>query len=430
MLNLLLLLLFLSCVGVTAAWIAENPGSVTIYWFDYRIDTSFAFLLVLALLSAIALAYTYILLRKIAIAPYHFADRKSIRNYRKGMEELTYGVAALAAADSREAAAHTRKAEKFLGRTPLTLLLSAQIARSEGDDETTRNLLGQMLEHKETEYLAARFLSDSASKQQLFPKALALAQRAHTLNPKGVVPLLSLHVRMGEWNEAMHVVHKAKRKGSLTRAQIRHYEAIVSLKQARQLLDTNHPEPALAAAKRAVKSEGDFAPCVAVAARAYTACGQPDKALRLLSGAWKKEPHALLASAFLDAAAKLPAEKQMKAAGRMASLRPESNESDMLLAQAAMLSRDWIAARKALTNALAKAETVRTCQLMAKVEQGEYPDFDISSKWIARSATALSDPGWVCGACGKAALLWDTHCPECDSFDTLEWKSRDMTFAG
>ena len=58
MINILLLQLFLACTGIVGAWIAENPGIVSIYWFDYRIDTSFAFLMLVALLSAILLSYT------------------------------------------------------------------------------------------------------------------------------------------------------------------------------------------------------------------------------------------------------------------------------------------------------------------------------------------------------------------------------------
>src|SRR5688572_6132532 len=131
MINLLLLLLFLACLGITAAWIAENPGSVTIYWFDYRIDTSFAFLLLLAILAAITLSYAYIFIRRVILSPGDFLERRSIKHYRKGLTELTFSVAALAAADIKKAETHTRKAEALLGRTPMTLLLSAQIARSQ-----------------------------------------------------------------------------------------------------------------------------------------------------------------------------------------------------------------------------------------------------------------------------------------------------------
>lgn len=429
MINLLLLLFFLTCVGLTASWIAENPGSVTIYWFDWRIDTSFAFLLVLAVVTAFTLAYLYILLRHIALAPEYFSRQRRISHYKKGLNELTYSVAALAAADMKEAASRTRRAEKLLGRTPLTLLLSAQIARSQGDDEKTRTLLAQMLEYRETEYLAARFLSDAAGKQQLFPKALALAQRASLLNPKGIVPLISLYVRLGEWHQAAGAIDKATRKGHLTRAEIRRYRGIIYLQEGLQLLEAGHTHGALTAAKRCLRAQPGFVPCVAFAAKAFAANAQMPKAIRLIYQAWKTQPHPLLTEALLSVIARESGEKQLKIVRKLASYHPESTESQLALGQIAIRQRDWVTARKALTGALEKEETVRTCQLLAEVEQGEYPDFDISSKWIARSAKAIADPTWVCSSCGKDTSQWEAHCHSCNNFDTLEWKRRDLAFA-
>jgi len=282
MINLLLLLFFLGCLGIATAWMAENPGHVTIHWFDYRIDTSFAFLLVMALIAAVVVAYGWILVRRLILAPVHFSERRNLKHYRKGLTELTYSVAALASADTREAEIHTRKAEKLLGRIPLTLLLSAQIARSHGDDAKTRLLLEQMLEHKETEYLAARSLSDAASKQQMFPKALALAERAHALNPKGIESIVSLHTRLGQWQEAMLAIDKAVRKGRITRASMRHYKGCVYLQQGIQLLGEGHSEAALAAARHALKQLPEFTPAVLFAAKAFAANGYKRKSEKLL----------------------------------------------------------------------------------------------------------------------------------------------------
>ena len=36
---------------------------------------------------------------------------------------------------------------------------------------------------------------------------------------------------------------------------------------------------------------------------------------------------------------------------------------------------------------------------------------------------------WVCSACGHAAQEWQAHCPNCEAFDTLEWKKRETHFS-
>src|SRR3954469_14777266 len=108
MINLLLLLVFITCLGITAAWIAENPGDVTIHWFDYRIDTSFAFLLLAALAAALVLTFVTLFIRRLITAPARYAQSRSLTSHRKGLAELTYSVAALAASDVGGAEEHTR----------------------------------------------------------------------------------------------------------------------------------------------------------------------------------------------------------------------------------------------------------------------------------------------------------------------------------
>lgn len=159
MIRLALLLLFLAGVGLASAWMAEHPGDVVIRWFDYRIDTSVAFLALLALLAAGLAIYLAMLASHVASAPRRFREYQRLKHHQRGLAELTFGVAALAAADDGAADRHARKAEKLLGTTPLGLLISAQVAKIRGDDANARLLLMQMLHHRETKHMATRMLN-------------------------------------------------------------------------------------------------------------------------------------------------------------------------------------------------------------------------------------------------------------------------------
>ncbi len=430
MTQLFLLLLFLTCVGITAAWIAENPGNVTMTWFDYRIDTSFAFILLLTLVAALALSVVYIFIHRLIHAPHFFTRQRSAKQQQKGLTELTHSIVALAAADTRAAELHTRKAEKLLGRTPLTLLLSAQVARTQGDDARTQILLEQMLDHKETEYLAARYLSESASKHQHLPKAREMAQRANALNPRGMEPLLSLHIRLKEWQQAIITINKGLRKGQITRADLHRYKGLVYAQHALDLMEQGQDEAALATAKQAVKQLPHFVPAINILARAYLTSQQAPKAISLVHAAWKKQPHIQLAETFRSAISPLPKEKQLKLARKLAALHPSAYASQVLLTQTNMAAGNWATARAELKKALAQSETALACKLMAEIEMAEYADYDAQSRWLNRSANAASDGSWVCSGCGHATKIWDTHCPSCHSFATLEWKQRDMAFVG
>jgi HemY protein len=429
MINLLLLVLFLACLGITAGWIAENPGNVTIYWFDYRVDTSFAFLLLLGIAAAFVLSYAYIFVRRVVLSPGDFLERRSIKHYRKGLTELTFSVAALAAADVKKAEAHTRKAEALLGRTPMTLLLSAQIARSQGDDARTRILLDQMLDYKETEYIAARSLSDAAKKQQIFPEALQMAERAHAINPKEIKSLLSLHVRMGHWQEAQASVQKSLKRRSLTRAEAKHFRGLLYLMQGMQLLATEQHEGALKAASLCLGEIPDFIPAILFAAKAYHANQQEHKALALIRRTWARAPHAQLGALYLSIISSQPKDAQMKLVNKLTGMSPDSIESELLQTQAAINNRQWDVAYKTLNKIIVREESVRACRMMAAVEQGLSSDPNAGGKWFTRSQAAQPDPEWTCMACGHATEAWDIHCPACGSFDTQEWKKRQIKFA-
>ncbi|MDE3060358.1 MAG: hypothetical protein KGJ06_05050 [Pseudomonadota bacterium] len=366
MINLLLLLAALVCFGIATAWVAEHPGSATLYWLDYRIDTSFAFLLLLLALAAFSLAFLYGVLRRLVLAPSRFFEKRRLSHYRKGLQELTHSVAALAAADLGSAELHTRRAEKLLGSLPMTLLLSAQIARSRGDDARTRQLLEQMLDHDETEYLAARSLSEAASKQQLFPKALALAQRAESANPRGSLAVISLHLRLGQWAEALAAIDRAARKGQLSRADKRRYRGLVHLRQGVMALEHGHKEAALLAARYCLKELPGFVPAMVFAAHAFAKNDRQEKATQLLLQAWKESPHPQLAAAFRSVISGESRESQSKWLRRLTAIHPE---------------------------------------------------------------TPAPDSAWVCRQCGQAAKAWEAHCAACSSFDTMEWKQRELRFS-
>ena len=421
MINLLLLVIFVTCLGVTAAWVAENPGQVTMYWLDWRIDTNFAFLLLLLIALSFTTAFFIIVIRKIILAPGQISTARKLKLHRRGLTELTYGVAALASADIRHAERHTKKAERLLGQTPLTLLLSAQIARSQGDEVKTRALLTAMLDHKETEYMAARSLSDVASKQQMFPAALAMAERAHEINPKDTsasVAMIGLYLRLGQWPEAMN----AAARNRLRHADRQHYKGIVHLKQGMSLFAGGNKLAALAHARSAIRLLPHFVPAILFAATAMNANGQKDKAVKLLLSAWKKSPHPEIAILLQNIVANESKEKQLKTMRSIVAAAPKDVESALAFARTAILHKEWELARKSLKAALAKEESARACKLMADLEQGEFSDFDAAGRWMTKAAAAAPDSAWTCRACGHVADTWDAHCPSCGTFDSLEWK--------
>jgi HemY protein len=155
-------LFFLVGVSFAAVWVADHPGQVTIRWFDYRIDTSFAFVVIVSVIAAWLMITLYTWGRDLAHAPKRFGERQQLKHYQKGLAELTYSVAALAASDNATAEKHLQKAQRLLGATPMGLLVSAQIAKSRGEEARARELLNEMMNHKETKQVATSLLTNAS----------------------------------------------------------------------------------------------------------------------------------------------------------------------------------------------------------------------------------------------------------------------------
>lgn len=311
MINLLLFLFFIACAGVAASLIVENSGNVTMLWFDYQIETSVAFLIILVFLAAVFIILFTLIIRNIFSAPSRFWKRRSVNQLRQGITELTYSMAALAASDVDTAEKHTRKIEKLLGQTPLTLLLSAQIAKSRGDEEKTQNLLEKLLEYKETKYLAARSLSDGANKQQNLPKALNLAKIASGVNPKDMaasLAMISLEVRLHRWHEALNHLQESR----LSRVEKKRIRALIQIERGKLLLDDGRYEEALYLAKSSLSFLPDFPPAIVFAALAYNESGKEAKALRIVSSALKKQPLQLLLETLQEITLHEPPERREK----------------------------------------------------------------------------------------------------------------------
>ena len=329
MIAIFLLLIAISCFGLVAAWLAENPGNVTIYWFDYRIDTSFAALVLFALMVAVVVTVCYSLFRRFVLAPERFVQKRSLKYYSQGLSEITHSVAALAASDITTAEAHTRKAEKLLGSTPLILLLSAQIAKSRGDEDKTRDLLVQLLEHKETEYLAAKSLSDAAGKQQLLPQALEFAQRAQKVNPKeaqAAWALFDLQLSLKHWQEAEQQATNAHKKGAFNRADLRKARGRLALEQAKTAFASAHRDAAAKLALQAVALLPGNEEALLLAA---DLSDQPH-ALKLIQAQWKAAPSKALAALYLNLIDDETPKTQAKLIKKLTAQNPRAEENALL----------------------------------------------------------------------------------------------------
>ena len=419
-----------------AVFIADQPGSVSITWQDWQVDTSVAVMALAVLVVAAIATMLYGVMRRIVRGPRAWLRSRRERRRRHGYRALTQGMVAVAAGDAEEAQKLARKADSLLADPPLTLLLSAQAAQLGGDEQAATRYFTAMLERAETEFLGLRGLLMQALRGGDETTALRLAERAKALRPRTpwvMSCLLELQARAGRWPVAEATLVEAARRKALPPADSRHRHAVLLHARAAEADAQGRPSEALRLEGKAHALAPGFAPIAARYARMLSLRGQRRRARRAVEGAWRRAPHPLLAEAYgLLIAGAAPLER-LKQVERLAAFHSGHVESRLALAAAALEARLWGEARRHLMAACADGEDAappRLCRMMAELEEAEHGDHAAARGWLARAATNASlDPAWACASCGAESAQFTPLCPSCRSFATLAWRDAGSTRA-
>src|SRR5690606_28849151 len=138
-------------------------------------------------------------------SPRQIAQARAEARRRKGYRALTQGMVAVAAGDPDEARRQSQRAAVLLNEPPLTLLLAAQAAQLDGDEQAARKYFTAMLERPETRFLGLRGVLTQSLKSGDTKAALDYAARARQERPGAAwatTTLLDLQLRAGDWNGA------------------------------------------------------------------------------------------------------------------------------------------------------------------------------------------------------------------------------------
>ncbi|MGB0719227.1 MAG: heme biosynthesis HemY N-terminal domain-containing protein, partial [Bdellovibrionales bacterium] len=200
---------FLIKIGVVIAaiiWVADHPGSVRIEWLDYvfTVNTGLFFAALLAVV--LASIFIYRVIRTFVDFPASYRYYSEIRARKKGYDALTRGLAAVAAGDAKTA---QKEAAAVRGLLPddngLPVLLAAQAARLNGDDEAAEESFHVLLEHKDASFLGVRGLLQAALEDGDYEGGLAMARQALARHPKQpwiLKTVYDLEIRNCHWGAA------------------------------------------------------------------------------------------------------------------------------------------------------------------------------------------------------------------------------------
>lgn len=422
MVRVFLFLVVVTALALALAQFADRPGSVSVTWLDYQIETSvFVAVLALAALFAVA-AFLWSLLRYLLTRPAALSRYVHHRQEERGLEALSQGLISVGAGDRDQAARFAALARRRLPNEPLTALLRAQSAQLSGDRAEARRIFEAMAKQPRTELLGLRGLFLEARREEQHEAARQFAEKAMQRNPDlawSVNALFQLQCRAGDWAGALRTLDVARRQKHIDRTLADRRRAVLLTAQALEAEDGDI-DRARELALEANKLAPGLVPAAELAGRLLVNQGRIARAGRIISRAWELSPHPDLARAYAYLRPGDSPRDRLKRVTTLAQAMPESAEGAVAVAAAAIEARAWREAREALAPLAANRPTARVCSLMARIEGGEAGDQGRVREWLARAVRAPRDPAWT--ADGFTSDRWAPVSPISGDLDAFEWK--------
>lgn len=419
---LLFLLLKLTLLVAGFVWLANHPGSVSIAWEGWQIDTSPALLIggsfALALLFY-GLIYLFTALRA---GPRAWARARRWKQREAGMDALTDGFLALAAGESGPARVAIKRVYQGLGDRPLALLLTAQTALLDQDLETARKAFTDLTEQPRAAFLGWRGLVTVERAAGNLDAALVAVRQAQSLKPNAPAILqarLDLAAQRGDWADYRQALELG---GDALAAPERHHrQAVAALAEAQAHEAAGAPGAALVAVDDALSADKEFAPALLAKARLLQTEGRADEARAWAEKHWRKHPHPDFLPFLLTATDALGRYRQAEKLLRAANQHPEA---ELAMGKAAFDARLWGEARRHLDFARAAPATERRALLaLADLAEAEHQNHAQALQFQADAQSAAPNPGWRCTACGTPTQSWEPVCPACGQVGTHQWGS-------
>ncbi len=422
MIRVAIFLVALGLIALGVHWVADRPGTVSITWLGWRIDTSIMVVKAALLLVIAAAIIAWSLLLMLWRAPGRTGEAMRRKRDERGRKAIMRGLIAVGAGDARAAQRYAGDVEKLAPNDPLALLLSAQSAQLAGDRAEAERTFRAMTQHEPTKLLGLRGLFIEAQRRDDITNARIYAEEAAKIAPSlpwAGQAVLQIRCASGDFKGALDMLERNRTSGALDRDTFKRQRAVLLTAHALALEDSDR-DTAKTSVFEAVKLAPDLVPAASLAARFLAENGEVRKATRTIERAWQTSPHPDLAETYVYLRFGDSALDRLNRARKLASLAPDNVEGALALARAAINAREFAEARRALAPFLAQPSQ-RVALLMADLEQADSANEGAAREWTARAVHALRDPAWT--ADGFISERWLPISPVSGRIDAFVWKA-------
>ena len=421
MIRVLFFLVIVLVLALGASWMADHPGTVLVSFGGQEYQASTLVALVAVLVAAAVLLVAWTLLRFLLRIPSLMTVASHARRRQRGYEALSRGMVAVGSGDAETARRQSTEASRLLRGEPLALLLQAQSAQLAGDREQAETTFKAMLQHPDTRTLALRGLHMEALRRGDTGAALAHAEEAQKIAtlPWAAQAVLQARAAEGDWAGALKAVERNAGGRITDRATANRQRAVLETAMALDLAE-RAPEEAIELLRDALKRAPTLVPAAATAGRLLGRKGDVKRATRVIEAAFAATPHPDLADAYLRLRHGDSAYDRLARAETLARQAPGHLETRLMLARAALDTRDFARARAELAPALDDSRpSRRLCLTMADIEEAENGETGALFEWLHRASRGARDPAWI--ADGLVSDRWSPVSPVSGRLDAFTW---------
>ncbi len=407
-----------------AAWLTDNPGSVTIDFQGIRYYTDFARLsLMIGFVALIAGTAVWLIGWVKRDMPF-WGSNNVVKRQARGLKMMNQSLVALSAGDHKLAGRLVEQAEVLLPPQPMIHLIAAEAAQRSGNHETAAKRYAALEASEDGRLLGIRGLLGEARRTGRENEALRLARVAFTENRKSpwvLKTLFSLEVAAGNWSEANDALSKVIKEGLIEKETGTRHQAALVYAEATENSLTGERNSARKAFKKSLSLRPDFAPAITALARLELSQGNHKKAENILKDAWQKEPHPTYAKLFKELDVNESHANWLKRVRTLIEARAEHPESLLLLTDALMDAGEYETAKPVLDKLIKEAPTRVAWQYrlaLAHVLSEDPNPIEAALEHAEEGAL------WQCHDCGHKPHGWSPLCSNCDVFDSIEWKQK------
>ena len=378
-------------------------------------------LLALKALSLLGAVFSFLAGKETALSRFMERNRQG-----RGFRALSEALTALGAGEGAAAIKRAERAGRLLGRPELANLITAQAAEVAGDRKRAEEAYKELIKDRDTRFVGVHGIMRHRLSDGDADTALKLAETAYALKPRhGEMQdaVLLIRARRRDWAGAREVLRSKLKCGNLPRDVHRRRDAVLAVGQARDLLESGNAVEAHKVAIEANRLSPDLIPAAVMASRAHVAGGATRHAAKVLSHAWRVQPHPDIASAMAEIEPGESPTRRIKRFRKMLRIHPGHRETKLIEAELNIAAGDFAAARTAMGDVALSEPDARALAIMAAIEREAGGTGAEVRGWLAKSLSAPRGPQWVCDRCQHIHERWEPVCENCEALDTLSWST-------